>query len=361
MPSHRLESLDAFRGITIAGMILVNNPGSWSYVYGPLRHAEWHGWTPTDLIFPFFLFIVGVAMAFSIVPKVEAGADRRVIMRGVLKRSAIIIGLGLFMSAYPRFDIGAMRFPGVLQRIGLVFFFASLACVYLSRRQQVLLTVGLLFTYWMVMAIGGDLSPDGNLAASIDRTIFGSHIWQDTWDPEGLLSTMPAVATTLTGLFTGYLLRSNRSSVDITGALFTYGWIAIVIGLFWNHYFPINKNLWTSSYVIFTTGAALQFLGVCFWTIEVKRWKRWAWPAVVFGKNAIAVFVLSGLLAETMLVIRVPAGDGATTSLYGAIYRGLFVSVAGPLRGSLLFAMATIAFWFVMMWLLWRKNIFIKV
>lgn len=367
VPTQRLHSLDAFRGITIAGMILVNNPGSWSYVYAPLRHAEWHGWTPTDLIFPFFLFIVGVAMAFSIVPKVENGADRGAVMRRVLTRSAIIIALGLFMSAYPRFDVGAMRFPGVLQRIGLVFLLASMACVYLTRRQQVALTVFLLLGYWALMALipvpgfgTGDLSPDGNLAAYIDRAVLGSHIWQDTWDPEGLLSTIPAVATTLTGLFTGYLLRSGRPSEHITGALFAYGWAAILLGVVWGLFFPINKNLWTSSYVVFTTGAALQFLGVCYWTIEVQGWKRWATPAIVFGKNAIAVFVVSGLVAETMIVLKVPTAEG-TTSLYGWIYKTVFVPVAGSMNGSLAFAIATVSFWFVMMWLLYRRNILIKV
>jgi predicted acyltransferase len=368
VPTGRLTSLDVFRGITIAGMILVNNPGSWSFVYPSLRHAEWHGWTPTDLIFPFFLFIVGVAMAFSLVARLESGDDRSAIFLKVLKRSLIIIGVGLFLNAFPRFDILDMRYPGVLQRIGIVYFFASVIAMKTDIRGQAVTAGLLLFVYWALMVLVpvpgfgmGDLSPDGNLAAFIDRAVFGSHTWQDTWDPEGLLSTIPAISTTLLGLLTGHLLRSGKERVEIAGWMFVLGWAGILLGLVWNLAFPINKNIWTSSYVIFTAGAALQFLGVCYWLIDIKGWRGWAFPGMVFGMNAIAVYVLSAILVDLMLLIRMPAADGTTTSLYSWFYHHLFVPWAGPLNGSLAFALTYILILFGAMYLLYRRKIFIKI
>jgi predicted acyltransferase len=363
----RLTSLDVFRGITIGGMILVNNPGSWSHVYGPLQHAEWHGWTPTDLIFPFFLFVVGVAMAFSLVPRLERGEHSARVFHKVLRRSLLLIGLGLFLAAYPRFNLATLRLPGVLQRIGMVYFLASLVVLRTGPRGQAAVAGVLLLLYWGLMALvpvpgfgAGDLSADGNLAAYLDRTLLGDHLWRDTWDPEGLLSTLPAVSTALLGVLTGHLLRSPRAPLEKVTLLVTVGWAGVLVGLAWNWFFPINKNLWTSSYVMFTAGAALQFLAVCHFLIDVKGWTRWAHPAIAFGRNAIAVFVLSGLFVKTLLVIRLPEGGG-TISLYGWIYRHLFVPWAGPLNGSLAFAVANILLWYALMELLYRRRIFIKI
>ncbi len=368
IPAGRLTSLDVFRGITIAGMILVNNPGSWTHVYPPLRHAEWHGWTPTDLIFPFFLFIVGVAMAFSLAPRIERGDSHTAIFSKLVKRSLIIIGLGLFLNAFPRFDILEMRYPGVLQRIGVVYFFASLIALKTGVRGQVVTAGTLLLVYWALMTLvpvpgfgAGDLSPDGNLAAFVDRAVFGSHTYRDTWDPEGLLSTMPAIATTLLGLLTGHLLRSGKDRLEIAGWMFVLGWAGILVGLVWNLALPINKNIWTSSYVVFTAGAALQFLGVCYWLIEIQGWRGWAFPGLVFGMNAIAVYVLSGILVDILLVTNVPAAGETTTSLYSWFYQHLFVPWAGPLNGSLAFALTYIVVLFGAMYMLYRKRIFIKI
>lgn len=363
--TRRLVSLDAFRGLSVAGMILVNNPGSWNHVYPPMLHAEWHGWTPTDLIFPFFLFIVGVSMAFSVAPRLESGADRAMVVKKIIKRSLIIIALGLFLAGFPRFNISTLRFPGVLQRIGLVYLCAGVLVAYLSRRGIVMLTVGLLLGYWALMTLvpvpgfgAGDLSPEGNLAAFIDRTVFGTHIWREMWDPEGLLSTLPAIATTLTGVMTGWWMRTGRDKREIAGWMFVAGWMAVIAGLAWGAVFPINKNLWTSSYVIFTSGAALEALAVCYWLIDVEGRKRWAQPAVAFGMNAITVFVLSGLLAKILLITH--AGpDGATTCTW--VYRSLFVPIAGELNGSLAFAVTTLALWLSVAWLMLRRHIFIKV
>jgi len=364
----RVAALDAFRGLTIAAMILVNNPGSWSYVYAPLRHAEWHGWTPTDLIFPFFLFIMGTSMAFSLLPALETAAARGPLLRRIARRSALLVALGLFMSAFPRFDPTSMRFPGVLQRIGLVYLAAGTLMVVLAPRALGIVAALLLLGYWALMALvpvpgfgPGNLAPDANLAAWLDRSLFGTHLWRDTWDPEGLLSTLPAIATTLAGLYAGAVLRSPRTPAERTATLFVAGWTAMVAGLMWNPVFPINKNLWTSSYVLFTGGVAAQALAACYWVIDVRGRNRWCVPAIVFGRNAIAVFVLSGLVARSLILIHVTAPDGTSTSLYGWIYRVLFVPWAGPMNGSLAFALATVGAWFAVTAYLYRRRVFMTV
>ncbi|MFC1499470.1 acyltransferase family protein [Candidatus Zixiibacteriota bacterium] len=364
----RLVSLDAFRGITIAGMILVNNPGSWSFVYAPLRHAEWHGWTPTDLIFPFFLFIVGVSMTLSFSKQRERGLSERELHLKVLKRALLIFAIGLFLNAFPRFDLAALRIFGVLQRIALAYLFASLITLRSGSTGQIRWAGGLLIFYWVVMKVvpvpgfgAGDLSMEGNLAAWIDRSLFGAHLWRDLYDPEGLLSTIPAVATVLLGVLTGRLIHSDRPQADIVNRLFVWGWGCILAGLIVGIWFPINKALWTSSYVLFTAGAAMQFLGVCFWLIEVKGIRRWALPAIEFGMNPLAIFVGSGLLVKTLILIKVAGPDGGRTSLYAWIYNTLFVPVAGPMNGSLLFALGNVLFWFMVATLLYRRHIFIKI
>jgi len=363
----RSASLDAFRGITIAGMILVNNPGSWSFVYPPLRHAEWHGWTPTDLIFPFFLFIVGVAIQYAIVPRLERGVPRRALVGKVVRRALILIGLGLFLAGFPRFDLSEIRIPGVLQRIGVVYLCASLIAMRWGVRGQAVAAGVSLLGYWALLllvpvpgGVAGDLSPGGNLGAWLDRLVFGSHLWRDAWDPEGLLSTLPAVATALGGTITGHFMRGKEPR-EFVGWCFVAGWFAILGGLVWSWAFPINKNLWTSSYVLFTAGAALQFLGVCVWLVDIQGWRRWARPAIALGRNAIAVFVGSGLLVKVLLRLRLPAGDGSTVSAYAWIYRELFVPWGGSLTGSLAFALATVLLWYGVAELLYRRGVFIRI
>jgi predicted acyltransferase len=354
----RLLSLDVFRGLTIAGMILVNNPGSWDHVYPPLLHAEWHGWTPTDLIFPFFLFIVGVSMSFAFSSR--AGEPRGVVVRKVVRRSLVLFGLGFFMAAFPRFDFAHVRIPGVLQRIAVCYLAASLLVLFTRRRTEVAVVVGILVGYWLLMR--GDLSPEGSLSARLDRLVLGVHLWKPRWDPEGILSTFPAIATTLIGYFFGERLRRRTDDGHETAAsLFTFGWILVLAGLAWSIWFPINKNLWTSSYVLFTAGAALQFLAFLYWVVDVKGWRAWTYPAVVFGRNAIALFVLSGLVAKSMILYKVARPDGSTASLYQLLYEKAFASWAGPLNGSLAFALATILFWWLALSFLYRRKIFITV
>lgn len=365
LPQGRLTSLDAFRGLTIAGMILVNNPGSWSHIYAPLRHAQWHGWTPTDLIFPFFLLIVGVSVPFSFGKRLERGDSRISLLRHILRRSAILFALGLFMAAFPRFDFENLRIMGVLQRIGLVYLCAASSFLFLGRKARAGLVALLLLGYWALLTFvpvpgfgSGDLSPDGNLGAYLDRIVFGHRLWQGTWDPEGLLSTLPAVGTTLLGIFTGEWLRSGRSPMEKSGGLVLGGVGGIVLGLLWNLSFPINKPLWTSSYVLFTAGAGLVLLGLFFWLMEVRSWKAWAKPFVVYGMNAIAVFVASGLVAKQMGLIRVGTEEMALKTW---IYENLFASWAGPLNGSLFFALSYVLAWLFIMWVLFNRRIFIKI
>ncbi len=363
----RLVSLDAFRGLTIAGMILVNNPGSWAFVYRPLGHAEWHGWTPTDLIFPYFLFILGVAIPFSFQRRLDDGAHKGDLLRHVALRALVIIGLGLAMRAIPDFDVLEMRWAGVLQRIGLVYFAAAAAYVLLTRRARWVTAGILLLGYWALMSWvpvpgygPGDLSPDGNLAAHIDRLVMDGHLWQGTWDPEGFLSTLPAIGTALFGIFTGEWLRSGREPGALSRGMLVAGLLLVPLGLAWGLVFPINKNIWTSSYVVFTAGTALLLLSALHWLIDVKGkrgvWERWM---VVYGMNSIAVYVASGMLTKTMVRIRVGGVDG--TSLYNWIFENVFRSWAGDFNGSLAFALSYVAFWLAMMWVLHARRIYIKV
>lgn len=354
----RVVSLDAFRGLTIAAMILVNNPGSWSYVYAPLAHAEWHGWTPTDLIFPYFLFIVGVAIPFSFSRRLAEGTGRGRLFRHVVRRSLILIGLGLAMRAIPDFDLFDMRLYGVLQRIGLVYCAAAALYLWGSARVRWIAVGVLLLGYWALVA--GDLTPDGNLGARIDRFLMGDRLWQGTWDPEGLLSTLPAIGTCLLGIFCGEWLRSDRSGGEISRGMWVVGAWLVVLGFLWDVIFPINKNLWSSSYVLFTAGTALLLLGAMYWLIDVKRLRgAWVTPLVVYGMNSIAVFVASGMFAKTLARI-VVGGDGGVP-LSAWLYENAFRSWAGDYGGSLAMALAQVLFWLGVMWLLHRRRIYIKI
>lgn len=368
--SGRMLSLDVFRGITIAGMILVNNPGTWSSIYWPLEHAEWDGWTPTDLIFPFFLFIVGISITLAFARRVESGSNERTLFIKVVKRAAIIFALGLFLNGFPYFNLAEIRIAGVLQRIAVCYLVTSLIFLKTRWRTQAIITAALLLLYWFLMTVvpvlifgASDLSKEGNLAAHVDRWLLGKHIWKGgvVYDPEGLLSTIPAIATTLCGVLTGHWLRSRRTQFEKVGGMFFAGACAIAVGWAWHFWFPINKSLWTSSYVVFTAGMALQLLAICYWLVDIKGYRAWAKPFVIFGVNALALFVFSGLLARLMGIIKVPRGDGSSIALQPYIFKNLFASWAAPINASLLYAIVYIFFWLFLMWLLYRKNIFIKV
>jgi len=367
----RLVSLDVFRGLTVVGMVLVNNPGSWAHIYWPLEHAEWNGWTPTDLIFPFFLFIVGVAIPLGLGKRVERGDRFRDLFVKIAYRSAVIFLLGELLAGFPYFHLSTIRIPGVLQRIAVCYFFAALIFIRTRPRTQAIVAVALLIVYALLMkhvpAPGyyvGDLSKEGSLASYIDRAVFGPHIWKQgkVYDPEGILSTMGALATTLFGVLTGHLVvRKDRTPIEKVAHLFIAGIGSMIIGWIWNAWFPINKSLWTSSYVFFTGGLALQFLALCYWLIDIKGYQRWTRPFIIFGVNAIVLFVGTGLMARSLTLIKVPKGDGTTQALQTLIYNHGFASWLGPNNASLAFAITFILLWLLLLWLLYRKNIIIKI
>jgi predicted acyltransferase len=369
--TERLLALDAFRGLTIAAMILVNNPGSWAYIYAPLGHAQWHGWTPTDLVFPFFLFIVGVAIPYSLGAKIERGESQKKLVSGIVRRSAILFALGLFLNAFPFSPLDAVlaiRIPGVLQRIAICFLCASLIFIKTKIRGQLIWAVALLAIYWVSMKVvavpgygAGVLTPEGSLEGYLDRLLLSGHIYKPTHDPEGILSTIPAIATALCGNLTGQWLKSPRSPEARTNGMLIAGIACLAVGKLMDLWFPINKNLWSSSYVVFTAGAALLFLGICYWLIDIKGYRTWAKPFLVFGSNAITVFVASGMLADLLNVIKWNGADGQQTTLKNYLYENLFASWAGPMNGSLLFAIFYVLLWLAPMWLLYRRKIFIKV
>lgn len=372
----RLVSLDVFRGITIAGMILVNNPGSWAHIYGPLSHAQWHGWTPTDLVFPFFLFIVGVAMVYSFGKMFEKGMSKSEIYKKVFKRSVLLFGIGLFMAVFPLirfdpiriFDFSSMRIMGVLQRIALCYLFASIIYIEFRKVRHLIYWLGaLLGGYWLLMMTvpvpghgAGVLTQEGNLASYIDQLVMGGHLWQEGWEPEGLLSTIPAIGTVLLGLLTGELLRSSKSAKDKVIYMFVFGNIGLVGGLIIDQWFPINKGLWTSSYVLFTGGFALHFLALCYWLIDLKKYQVWAKPFKVYGLNALAVYVLSSLTAKLLYLIPVYISEGQTT-IKGLIYENLLLPIANPTIASLMFALLYVSFWLWVMWIFYKRKIFIKI
>jgi len=367
----RLVSLDVFRGLTIATMVLVNNPGSWAHIYWPLEHAEWNGWTPTDLVFPFFLFIVGVAIPLGLGRRLERGDAFRQLFFKIIYRTLAIFALGEVLAGFPYFHLATMRIPGVLQRIAVCYFFASLIYLKTRPRTQVLIVVALLVVYCLLMKYApvpgfgsGDLSKVGSLASYIDRTVFGPHVWRQAvvYDPEGLLSTMGALATTLFGVLAGSRLRcETRTPIEKVADLFIAGACCVMIGWAWNPWFPINKALWTSSYVFFTGGLALQMLALCYWLIDIKGYRAWARPFVVFGVNAIVLFVGTGVMGRLMGLIKLPTSDGKGISLQGWIYEHLFLSWAAPINASLAYAIVFILLWLGLMWILYWRKIIIKI
>jgi predicted acyltransferase len=376
----RLISLDVFRGLTMAGMVIVNNPGDWGNVYGPLLHAPWHGWTPTDLIFPFFLFIVGVSITLS----------RKSASWGTIAwRAAIIFALGLFLAGFPRFNLERWRIPGVLQRIAICYFVAAglyrltagskdpaynsvnVGRVFRPGNQPKTLAaiaVALALAYWAVMmlvpppgGVAGDLTPEGNLAAWIDRELMSGHLWRPTWDPEGLLSTIPAISTTLLGILAGLCLGQPWPPERKALWLALGGTIATTTGISWGFMFPINKNLWTSSYAIFTAGLGSLLLAACYWIIDVKGWKGWTKPFVILGTNAITLFVASGLLVKTLALIRVSTDDGREIAVNRYAYQQWFVPLASPKNASLLYAVANLIILFLLLAWMYRRRLFLRV
>ena len=396
----RLLSLDVFRGLTVAAMLLVNDPGSWASIYPPLEHATWNGWTPTDLIFPFFLFIVGITTHLSLSARRARGDDERAIRAQIIRRGALILLFGLLINGFPYFTWGDVagvadpslaqrmvdrllhwRILGVLQRIGIAYTIAALLTLHTTVRQQIVILACILFGYWIVMTvlpvpgegtIGALLldNPQRTMAAWVDRLVLdwrriglGNHLWASsvTWDPEGVLSTVPAVGTAMLGNLAGRWIGERRPLSERIAGLACAGALGMMAGLMWNWAFPINKSLWTSSYVVFCGGLASLALATVMWIVDFHKVRRFTSPFVVYGVNPIVAFVGSAVMARCIYSIFKVTYEGQRISLQEGIYRTLFASWLSPVNASLAFALAFVAFWYAILALLHRRGIILKV
>jgi len=355
----RLDSLDVFRGLTVAAMILVSTPGTWDAVYPALEHAPWNGWTLADLVFPFFLFAMGAAVPFALARR--RAAARRVHTH-VVRRALMLFGLGILLNAIvtpPPLALSTLRIPGVLQRIAIVFAVVSVITERLRTRTQIVTAAAMLVGYWIVLK-AVPMTAEHNIGAMIDQRVFGRHMLYPLWDPEGLLSTVPAIATALAGVFAGDWLKDG-ADVRRTTWLWAAGAAATVIGMAWSPVLPINKNLWTSSYAVFTAGMAAQTLAICHWIVDVRRWRRWASPFIAFGRNALAAYFLS--VGFDSVLTRWTVANGL--SLKASIYRAAFVPWLRPCCGaetaSAAYAIVYIAVWAVVLMAMHRRRIFIAI
>jgi len=374
--NERLMSLDVFRGATMASMLLVNNPGDWDNLYGPLDHAPWHGWTFTDLIFPFFLWIVGVAIPLSMGRRLENGEQRSKELGRIFKRSMILIGLGLFLNGYPHYDFSTIRIMGVLQRIGVCYFFAVLIFLNTRVRGQCIAILALLSGYWLLMAFmpvpgwgHGIYAEHGNFSEFVDTLILGAHNYKDTktYDPEGIISTIPAIATVLFGILAGHWLRSPSSKEEKTAWLFIAGNILLFVGSVMNFWLPINKKLWTSAYSVFMAGMASNIFAICYWLVDVKGHRKYAKPFAVYGMNAITVFVLTGLIGRITLQVHLTASNGKSVTLKTWLFAHVkagFEAVGGPLatakNSSLLYALIYVIGMYLIASLMYRRKWFVR-
>ena len=366
--SKRVVALDVMRGLTISLMILVNNPGNWDYVYAPLRHSKWNGCTPTDLVFPFFLFIVGVSMWFSF-KKYGRGITKAGLYK-VIKRTLIIFLLGLFLNLFPYFNFENVRILGVLQRIALAYGFAAILTMQFTIKQLRYIFASILIGYWLLLLFGGNghnpFAEQNNLVYKFDLFVLGeNHMYKGlgfTFDPEGLLSTIPSIATILLGYFAGKIIEYSRSIKSSIKTLLTNGVILIFIGWIWGFIFPINKSLWTSSYVLYTGGLAIVFLTFLLWIIDVKGIKKWANPFIHFGTNPLFIYMFSELYVLILVyLVTIIDPSGEKMNGYDFLYQKVFQPIAGNMNGSLLFAIIHIlVFWFIT-YILYKKKIFIKI
>jgi predicted acyltransferase len=365
----RLVSLDAFRGAVMALMVLVNDPGDGAHVYRPLEHAEWHGWTPTDVVFPSFLWIVGVAITLSLQKRLDAGASRSKLFLQAARRAVILFVLGEILYLYPAFDMSTQRIMGVLQRIAICYLIA--VGIYLTTRvrAQMIWIAGLLISYWLIMILvpvpgygAGRLDMEGNLAHYVDRLVLGTHNyrWTKTWDPEGVVSTIPAIATALLGIMAGHVLRIKRSLSERTTWMFIAGNLLIAVGLICDIWLPINKKLWTSSFALFMAGLDFVILAMFIWVIDGVGWKRATRPFVIMGMNAIAIYMASEVLNEILSAIQWHAG-ARTLNLYSWLNSNLFGWWLSPINASLAFALSYTLLMYLVAYGMYKRGWFLKV
>ncbi len=393
MSSERLLSLDALRGFTIIGMVIVNSPGSWSHVYPPLLHASWHGLTPTDLVFPFFLFMVGVSIALAFSKRLRRREPKGVLYRKIAWRAGKIFALGLFLSLWPAFDFADLRIAGVLQRIAIVFAVCSILFLNTGWRSQALVAAGILFAYWGALrfapvpidavnaaalasgqversygtlepvaiaplgpaSLKPNYEPGVNLAAWVDRKLLPGRFWERSWDPEGLASTLPACATGILGMLAGSLILAIGDPYRRIAWLFFAGFASLIVGYIWSWDFPLNKNLWSSSFTLVAAGLAALCLAACLLLIDTLGYRRWAQAGIIYGANAVVAYALSSLLVVVFY------GDPWGMGSLSEGFMGFAADAGFPLRlASLLYALLFAAVVFAPVWWLWRRKIFLR-
>jgi predicted acyltransferase len=357
-------------------MILVDNPGSDDKAYWPLRHTPWNGWTPADLIFPSFLFLVGVSLVFSFGARLRRGESRAKILRHALKRSLLLVAIGLLVNASPiiGLDLHTWRLLGVTQRIALCYLAAAILVLWSGWRGQLVAMAACLVGYWAILRFmpvpgfgvpGHDIpfmDPDRNVVAWFDRKLLAGRLYNGTRDPEGVISTIPAIATTLMGVLTGQWLRSEKTAPTKTRGMLCAGILGLTSGYAWNLWFPVNKNLWTSSFVLFTGGVALAFLALLYWLVEIKNCRgAWTMPILVFGSNAIAAFVADSLVYGPGYSFNAKGPNGITASWHEAAQARLESIIPGAANASLAYSLSAVMVCWILLWLLWRKRVFIKV
>jgi predicted acyltransferase len=363
--SGRLISLDAFRGITIAAMLLVNFPGSEEYVYAPLRHSAWNGISPTDLIAPFFLFIVGVAIAFAYTKRLDAGMSPGKMYPKLIIRALKIFAVGMFLNILgliPEFNFAEIRYTGTLHRIAIVFLVCGLIFLNTKWKTQAIIGAAILVLYWLAMnyiPTPGQgkvmLEPGINLAAWIDQKFLPGKMWQGNWDPEGILSTFPSIVSGITGMLTGTLLLKVKSREYKVIHLFTIGFIGTIAGVVWNWIFPLNENLWTSSFVLFTSGLACMTLATSIFLVDILQYRKSAQFGVIYGSNAISIYVLADIFALLFYVVKI---GGGTLNEHFCNY---FTALTGaPKFVSMVYALLYVGVLFIPAYILHKKKIFIK-
>jgi predicted acyltransferase len=372
----RLVSVDVYRGLAVGGMILVDNPGSDEGAYWPIRHAAWNGWTPADLIFPSFMFLVGVSMVFSFSARLRRGEKPAQILFHAFKRSLILIALGIFVNAMPIYglDLHTWRMEGVLQRIAVCYFVAAILVLWSNPRGQIIALVACLLGYWAILRFvpvpgfgvpGRDIpfmDPERNLVAWLDRALFPGRLYNGTRDPEGIISNLPAIGTVLLGVLTGQWLRSHKTDRTKAAGMLAAGILGLSAGLLWTRWFPINKNLWTSSFVLFTGGFALIFLTLLYWVLEIKKWRGlWTMPFLVFGVNAILGFVADSLVYGPGYTFTTTGPGGDRMSWHQAAHAGLQTAGLSVANASLIYSIGAVLFCWFLLWLFWQKRIFIKI
>jgi len=372
----RLMCLDIYRGLCVAGMIVVDNPGSDTKAYWPIMHAQWNGWTPADFIFPSFLFLVGISLVFSVASRLQRGESRSDIFVHALWRSLILVAVGLLVNASPiiGFDIHTFRFEGVTQRIALCYLAAVSMELWSGRRGQLIALAACIVGYWAILRFvpipgygvpGHDIpfmDPDRNLPAWLDRKLFMGHLYNGNRDPEGIIHTIPAIGTTLIGVLTGHWLRSTKAPAIKAVGMLLVGVVGLSAGLFWSRWFPINKNLWTSSFVLFSGGFALTFLAFLYWLHEIKQWHgAWTMPILVFGMNAITGFVADSLVYGPGYTFIAKGPSGVSLYWHEAAQAHLESFGLSTPNASLVYSLSAMLFCWILLWLLWRKRIFIKI